>query len=212
MSSRSESEDIASTQALLDEIRNRVLRLADRNTADGDSMMAIFRDLKTSRFGAKKSDAELLDLLRAFRRGATARVSEVDLMSLDEAMERLQRIASEAQTHDESRLEPMSKEGVVRPESDPERWSTENTRLSAWFERDRAIVTLYDEEDQEIASWVDEDFWAALEAGYFPSNAFVLGRLMDEGLLHKAAVEYANELGLIPMESPEHAPRRARSR
>lgn len=74
--------------------------------------------------------------------------------------------------------------------------TTSNTELHTWFERDRAHVELRDSTTANtIVEWWDEGVAEAIEDGYLPSKAFIMGRLHSESMLHSAAVEYANEIG-----------------
>lgn len=91
----------------------------------------------------------------------------------------------------------MSKYGNTA--DDPPRWSTKNTTLRSWFERDRAIVELDDDATgKTICRWIDEDVAQAMEDGFLPSPHGVAGANRTPGFdaaLHAAAVEYANDMG-----------------
>ena len=56
-------------------------------------------------------------------------------------------------------------------------------RIDTWFERDRAMVALYDG-DQEIATWWDDDVLG-------------LDGFLDPKDWLKSAIEYARHLGLL---------------
>lgn len=58
-------------------------------------------------------------------------------------------------------------------------------RVETWFERDRAMVALYDG-DQEIATWWDDDLRGLIEDSFLNPKDW-LG----------STVEYARSLGMI---------------
>lgn len=74
------------------------------------------------------------------------------------------------------------------------RWTTENTALATWFERDRAHVSLTVAASGEsiLEAW-DEEVAALAEDGF-----------LDPRDWHRSAVEYANHLSLPPR--PEGPP------
>ena len=73
-----------------------------------------------------------------------------------------------------------------------------STELHTWFERDRAHVELRNTDtDETIVEWWDEDVAQAVEDGFLPARAFIMGKLRRPDLLHKAAFEYAAERGLL---------------
>jgi hypothetical protein len=73
------------------------------------------------------------------------------------------------------------------------------TELHTWFERDRAHVELRNKlDDQTIVEWWDEAVGEAVEDGFLPSKAFIMGKLVNESLLHSAAYEYAKEYEMLP--------------
>lgn len=43
-------------------------------------------------------------------------------------------------------------------------------RVDVWEERDRLIITVYDKNDKEVASWVDDDARQMFEDGFFDSR------------------------------------------
>jgi hypothetical protein len=79
------------------------------------------------------------------------------------------------------------------------------TELHTWFERDRAHVELRSNlDDKTIVEWWDEDVSSAIEDGFLPSDAFIMGRLHNENKLHTAAYEYAKERGMLPVVVPHY--------
>ncbi|MEQ1936097.1 MAG: hypothetical protein ABL962_19760 [Fimbriimonadaceae bacterium] len=64
-------------------------------------------------------------------------------------------------------------------------YTTLNTTIHTWFERDRQHVELRRATDSKtIAEWWDEDVTQAVEDGFLnPKN------------YHRSAVEYANDMG-----------------
>lgn len=69
-------------------------------------------------------------------------------------------------------------------------WTTSNTKLSSWFERNRSFIGLETTTGETIADWWDEDVHAMFESGYFVPNK-------GQQRLHQSVVEYANEMGLV---------------
>lgn len=66
------------------------------------------------------------------------------------------------------------------------RWTTENTALATWFERDRAHVWLVAHgTGRDILDLWDEDVLQLVEDGF-----------LDPRDWHGSALEYANSLGL----------------
>ena len=63
--------------------------------------------------------------------------------------------------------------------------------VSTWFERDRSSVVLYDQGNQVVAEWWDEDAQAMFEDGFFQG-----GRKLAESVL-----DYARDMGLVPKDS-----------
>jgi hypothetical protein len=74
-------------------------------------------------------------------------------------------------------------------------WTTQNTSLEVWFERDRKNISL-ESGDVTIAEWWDDDVDQMFEDGFFDSNAFIMGKLVKKELLHESVVKYANEHNL----------------
>jgi hypothetical protein len=67
----------------------------------------------------------------------------------------------------------------------------EDTELHTWFERDRAHVELRDRRTGgTIVEWWDEDVHQAIEDGFLPSR-------WNEAAAHRAAFDYAKEMGLL---------------
>lgn len=65
-------------------------------------------------------------------------------------------------------------------------WTTENTQLDTWFERDRALVYLTERSTgRSILGVRDEEVAELAEDGFLDPRAW-----------HRSAVEYANHLGL----------------
>ena len=69
-------------------------------------------------------------------------------------------------------------------------WTTSNTKLNTWFERNRSFIGLETTDGETIADWWDEDVHAMFESGYFVSNK-------GQSRLHQSVVEYANEMGIV---------------
>jgi hypothetical protein len=65
-------------------------------------------------------------------------------------------------------------------------WTTDNTQLDTWFERDRALVSLSEHlTGRSILDVRDEAVAELVEDGFLDPRAW-----------HRSAVEYANHLGL----------------
>lgn len=60
-------------------------------------------------------------------------------------------------------------------------WTTSNTNLEVWEERDRLHISL-ESGDATIAEWWDDDARQMFEDGFFNRSS-----------LHESVVEYANE-------------------
>lgn len=73
-------------------------------------------------------------------------------------------------------------------------YTTENTTLHTWFERDRAHIELRDENDDTIIEWWDEEVEEMFEDGFFSRHAFALGTLIRPHVLHQNVVEYVDHL------------------
>lgn len=73
-------------------------------------------------------------------------------------------------------------------------WTTENTSLEVWQERDRLHISL-EAGDATIGEWWDDDARQMLEDGFFDHKAFVMGKLVDKDRLHRSVVTYANVSG-----------------
>ncbi len=58
--------------------------------------------------------------------------------------------------------------------------------INVWEERDRIIITLYDNNEKEIRSWIDDSAREMFDDGFF-----------DWRHLRKSIVDYAHEIGLI---------------
>ena len=86
--------------------------------------------------------------------------------------------------HCHKRIESAYAEDNVKME-----WTTENTTLETWFERDRQYVGLYDTStasgarNRTIVEWWDDDVPEAIEDGF-----------LDPKRWHESVVEYANHL------------------
>ena len=90
--------------------------------------------------------------------------------------------------------------GKSNPPNHWPHWTTANTRLSTWFERDRASVMLEDLQGNSIVEWWDEAVAEAVEDGFLtPKN------------WHESALEYANAMRLAP-QTPAAAKRRTNAR
>lgn len=63
--------------------------------------------------------------------------------------------------------------------------------VSAWFERDRLSLVLYDQGNQVVAEWWDEDAQSMFEDGFFQG-----GRKLPESVL-----DYARDMGLVPKDA-----------
>ncbi|APU89147.1 hypothetical protein Rctr71_028 [Virus Rctr71] len=75
------------------------------------------------------------------------------------------------------------------------RYSTDNTRLETWFERDRSYIGLTTEDERDIISLWDDDAEAWLEE--HTRHAFVMGKLHHSNLLQRRLCEYVNEMGIV---------------
>lgn len=51
-------------------------------------------------------------------------------------------------------------------------WRDGNIRIDVWEERDRLIITVYDKDDNEVASWIDDDAFQMFEDGFFEPMGF----------------------------------------
>jgi hypothetical protein len=81
----------------------------------------------------------------------------------------------------------------------------DSTELHTWFERDRAHVELRSKLDEKtIVEWWDDAVSEAIEDGFLPSNAFIMGRLHNENVLHAAVYEYAKDHGMLPRVAPHY--------
>lgn len=79
------------------------------------------------------------------------------------------------------------------------RWSTSNTELKEWHERDRNSVILEDKASgNSIMEWWDEGVHEAVEDGFL-----TMGK--GKNRLHQDAVDYANDHRLRPMSSEQWA-------
>jgi hypothetical protein len=69
-------------------------------------------------------------------------------------------------------------------------WTTDNTALESWFERDRSYVALADASSGRgiLEAW-DADVQSLIEDGF-----------LDPRDLHRSAVWYANHLGVSSTE------------
>ncbi len=74
-------------------------------------------------------------------------------------------------------------------------YTTSNTTLMAWFERDRAHVALVDKATEQVTilEWWDDAVFEAMSDGFIPHRAFFMGKLIRPHELHLALVELANE-------------------
>lgn len=70
--------------------------------------------------------------------------------------------------------------------------------VEQWFERDRANITLYLENEAgrrvEVASWWDEDVYALVEGGFFEARGLPY---RQEPIDPSSVTEYAVHLGLM---------------
>jgi len=81
----------------------------------------------------------------------------------------------------------------------------DSTELHTWFERDRAHVELRNKlTDETIVEWWDESVHEAIEDGFLPDDAFIMGKLHNENALHTAAYDYAKEHGMLPTVAPHY--------
>jgi hypothetical protein len=69
----------------------------------------------------------------------------------------------------------------------PVAWTTDNTDIRTWFERDRASVVLTTLDDTSIIEWWDDDVHEAVQDGFLNPRDW-----------HGSAVEYANQMGAQP--------------
>ena len=70
------------------------------------------------------------------------------------------------------------------------KWTTNNTTLETWFERDRQYIGLCNKaldptKRNTIVEWWDEDVTQLVEDGF-----------LDPKRWHESAVDYANHLGI----------------
>lgn len=80
----------------------------------------------------------------------------------------------------------------------PAEWTTANTEISTWFERDRASVVLNTLDGTTIIEWWDDDVHGAVEDGFLNPRDW-----------HGSAVEYANYVGAQPPAGVREAPHEA---
>jgi hypothetical protein len=78
----------------------------------------------------------------------------------------------------------------------PTEWTTDNTEISTWFERDRASVVLNTLDGTTIIEWWDDDVHEAVQDGFLNPRDW-----------HGSAVEYANQMGAQPQAGVREAPR-----
>lgn len=71
-------------------------------------------------------------------------------------------------------------------------YTTENTELHTWFERDRAHIRLQDECGDDVLELWDEEVQEAVEDGFLSIDGFILGRCIDSHALHQSACELVN--------------------
>lgn len=71
-------------------------------------------------------------------------------------------------------------------------YTTENTELHTWFERDRSNVRLEDENGNTVLNLWDEAVSEAVEDGFLSDKGFIMGRLVRKSELHHSACEMAN--------------------
>ncbi len=74
----------------------------------------------------------------------------------------------------------------------PTTWTTQNTRINTWFERDRASVVLETLDGTTIIEWWDEAVEEAVQDGFLDSSDW-----------HGSAVKYANNVGAQPQKARE---------
>lgn len=91
------------------------------------------------------------------------------------------------------KLADQSGEGVANPKrSLMPKWTTRNTELHKWFERDNQLVELRDAKtDRTIIEFRDEDVTDMVESGF-----------LDPRNWHSSLVEYANEMKINPHKNP----------
>jgi len=63
--------------------------------------------------------------------------------------------------------------------------------VSTWFERDRSSIVIYDQGNQVVAEWWDEDAQQMFEDGFFQG-----GRRLKESV-----IDYARDMGLVPKDA-----------
>jgi len=80
----------------------------------------------------------------------------------------------------------------------PAEWTTANTEISTWFERDRASVVLNTLDGISIVEWWDEAVGEAVQDGFLNPRDW-----------HGSAVEYANYVGAQPPAGVREAPHEA---
>ena len=72
-------------------------------------------------------------------------------------------------------------------------YTTENTELHTWFERDRANVRLEDNNGDDALNLWDEEVYQALEDGFLSNKGFILGRCISTNAMHQSACDMANQ-------------------
>jgi hypothetical protein len=110
----------------------------------------------------------------------------------------------ESWSYDDDSEESKRRRGVTsearrapRRRRAPTEWTTDNTEISTWFERDRASVVLNTLDGATIIEWWDDDVHEAVQDGF-----------LDPRDWHGSAVEYANQMGAQPQAGVREAPRR----
>lgn len=78
----------------------------------------------------------------------------------------------------------------------PVEWTTSNTEISTWFERDRASVVLNTLDGTTVIEWWDDDVHEAVQDGFLNPRDW-----------HGSAVEYANQMGAQPQAGVREAMR-----
>jgi hypothetical protein len=163
-----------------------------------------------SRFGyAFETWMELVDGSLRFQFGKTSEeLPKVDFETLwrtgftpTEAATQVAELALAEEAAMTARAEAPSVPAAVapsKPAGNTVPVTRENTRIDTWFERDRAYVLLYDQNDNTLLEWWDDAVGQAIEDGF-----------LDPKDYHGSAVEYANSLG-ITVEAPKRVPRRTR--
>ena len=71
-------------------------------------------------------------------------------------------------------------------------FTTENTELHLWSERDRANVRLEDLEGNVLLDLWDDDVHQAVEDGFLITRGFVFGQCISPEPLHQSACDMAN--------------------